>query len=436
MRDFRSWLAEADRVPVPDVWPEVERRVGSHAVRDVARWDDSHHRSVKTRAAVAALAIAIAAGGTAFAWIAFRSVGGRPAVSASPEPPVAEDPWAGLSGGLNRLQAPPFTRGGAALAWTGSSFVVWGGSLQDGTEVFDTGSAYDPRTDSWSELPPAPLTARVAPAAVWTGREVLIWGGYDPRTGAAFGDGAAYDPAQGSWRTLPPAPLSPRVPFGAVWTGREVIVWGSSLRPIAVDGAAYDPVEDAWRPIPEAPIEFNRDGSVKLMASAQVWTGEEMIALGVLREYLPGGQGEGEDSTFVAAYDPATDRWRLPPRPPLTDFAAQLTAVWTGSEVLAIDDYGRVAAYDPGTDTWAERPAAPVSAIEPEAAFAAGEVFLRTRVAEAIYDLGEESWTDVSDVIPLANGFYEPVPAGSAILLWDADELDGEPPPALLAWKP
>lgn len=431
MRNFSSWLAEADRVPVPDLWPEIERRAASHAVRDVAWLDDLHHRSLKARVAVAALAIAIAAGGTAFAWIAFRSVGGRPATSVSPEPSAVEDPWAGLNGGLNRLQAPPFTREGAALVWTGASFVVWGGSLQQGREVFDTGSAYDPRADRWSELPPAPLAPRVAPAAVWTGREVLIWGGYDPTTGAAFGDGAAYDPAERSWRMLPPAPLSPRVPFGAVWTGREMIVWGSSSMPLVVDvvdGAAYDPVEDAWRRIPEAPIQFKQDAL--LMASSEVWTGEEMVALGILRQ-----QGEAEDSIFVAAYDPATDRWRLLPRPPLTAFAAGLTAVWAGTEVLAIDDYGRVSGYDPWTDTWVERPAVQVSALEPKAAFTPGEVFLATRLAEAIYDLDEGSWTDVSDVIPPANGFYLPVPAGSVILLWDVDPR-GEPPPTLLAWKP
>lgn len=402
-------------------------------MRDVAWWDDPRHRPPKARAAAAALAVALAAGGIAFAWIAFRAVGGRPAASVSPEPPAAEDPWAGLSGGLNRLQAPPFTRALAALVWTGSSFVVWGGQLQDGAQVFDTGAAYDPRTDSWSELPPAPLAARAGPAAVWTGREVLIWGGYDPRTGAAFGDGAAYDPAEGSWRLLPPAPLSPRMPFGAVWTGREMIVWGSSShsQPLVVDGAAYDPVEDAWRRIPEAPIEFKQ--GTELQTSSQVWTGEEMIALGLLRE-----PGEPADTIFVVAYDPATDVWRLPPRPPLRppfSLPTSLTGVWTGSEVLAIDDYGQVFAYDPGTDTWAERPTVPVNVVEPEAAFAAGEVLLRTFLAAAIYDLDEGSWTDLSDVIPPANGYYEPVPAGSVILLWDVHR-HGEPPPALLAWKP
>ena len=314
--------------------------------------------------------------------------------------------------------------------------MVWGGSLQFGEEPFDNGFVFDPRADSWRELPPAPLSARSASAAVWTGREVLIWGGMGPKeTGEGFGDGAAYDPAQDSWRMLPPAPLSPRVPFGAVavWTGREMIVWGSTLRQerVALDGAAYDPAQNTWRRIPEAPFGLN-EGAYWIDSMA-VWTGQEMLVLGVLRD--PNNGESPQDTTLIAAYDPEIDQWRRPPPPDLTPFAADLAAVWTGSELLAIDDYGRVSAYDPDADAWHGRPAVPVEVAAPQAAFAGGQLFLETFGSEATYDPGRGFWTDVSEMIPPPNGYYRPVAAGSVILLWEVDP-HGKSPHALLAWKP
>ena len=46
---------------------------------------------------------------------------------------------------------------------------------------------------------------------VWTGRRMIVWGGYEVAvegTGAlpVFDDGAAYDPATNAWASLPPAP--------------------------------------------------------------------------------------------------------------------------------------------------------------------------------------------------------------------------------------
>ena len=52
--------------------------------------------------------------------------------------------------------------------------------------------AYDPKTNRWSQLPPAPILGRMDPAAVWTGRELLVWGGGDSYP--AFADGAAFRP--------------------------------------------------------------------------------------------------------------------------------------------------------------------------------------------------------------------------------------------------
>ena len=60
-----------------------------------------------------------------------------------------------------------------------------------GLAVYQTGhgAAYDPRTNSWSPLPQAPLAGRLQPTAVWTGRSLITWGGGTKTDGAVFTPG-------------------------------------------------------------------------------------------------------------------------------------------------------------------------------------------------------------------------------------------------------
>ncbi len=64
--------------------------------------------------------------------------------------------------------------GGPAL-WTGAAIVRISESFSAGTRAGDT-AAWDPATDRWFELRPAPLVPVPGTAAVWTGSEVLLWG--------------------------------------------------------------------------------------------------------------------------------------------------------------------------------------------------------------------------------------------------------------------
>ena len=59
-------------------------------------------------------------------------------------------------------------------------------------EIPAHGLSYDPGTNRWLPLPPAPILGRYGPTSVWTGRELIVWGG-----GSAyplFADGAAFTP--------------------------------------------------------------------------------------------------------------------------------------------------------------------------------------------------------------------------------------------------
>jgi hypothetical protein len=173
------------------------------------------------------------------------------------------------------------------VAWTGREMVVWSGSERD------DGAAYDPDADRWRSIAAAPVRGRYSPATVWTGRELLVWGGDSEQLFFAD-DGAAYDPAADRWRALPPAPVSARTAPAAVWSGREMLLWGgiappgagenspldriierrSLLTPVD-DGAAYDPATNRWRVLEPVPL-LGRGFPVS------AWDGQGMIVWGGL----------------------------------------------------------------------------------------------------------------------------------------------------------
>lgn len=281
---------------------------------------------------------------------------------------AANDAWRKLA------KSPLSGREAAASVWTGTELLVWGGNT--GQVLVADGAAYNPAKDSWRPLAPSPLSARMAAAAVWTGREMLVWAGsetadgaaYDPATdhwrmlpaapiagrtspiaawtgqemvvwsGGGLSDGAAYDPGADRWRTIAAAPLQGRFAPASAWTGRELLVWGgdSDQSFVADDGAAYDPAADRWRSLPRAPVAARA-------APASVWTGRELLIWGGI-----GQPGAGENSPLDriierrtllspiadgAAYDPATNRWRVLEPVPLLGrgFPA---AAWDGQGML------------------------------------------------------------------------------------------------------
>jgi hypothetical protein len=162
---------------------------------------------------------------------------------------------------------------------------------------------------SWTPIAPAPDAARILGARVWTGTEVLFWGGADPGEQT---NGVAYDPATDSWRTLPPAPIAPdRSDPAYAWTGSEFIVWGGALHSsigvqrdgAASGGAAFDPQANTWRTLPDAPIAPRSD-------AAFGWTGREFVVWGGVAGTESDGPRMFNDG---AAYDPSSNQWRRLP---------------------------------------------------------------------------------------------------------------------------
>ncbi|HET6279867.1 MAG TPA: hypothetical protein VFH73_02845 [Polyangia bacterium] len=221
----------------------------------------------------------------------------------------------------------------AAIASTGAKLIAWGGAIpktlpeQTGWNGTQYGAIYDPARDSWQAMTTvgAPA-ARVAPA-VWTGSSFVVWGGssadtymkgqyrYDCATSAhadlgndctVFGDGAIYDPARDAWTAMNAAG-APRARFDHLiaWAGDRVLIWGGGQQgtpdPVLLtpakqwlsDGGLYDPASRIWTATATAPLPVS---GFELSAYWQHWTGDR-LAVG------PNGSASGW------LYDPHKDRW-------------------------------------------------------------------------------------------------------------------------------
>ena len=190
----------------------------------------------------------------------------------------AEGSWSSMPGGP--LQA----RSGEAVVWTGSEPLVWGGQSTsteaDGLPeaTFSNAAWYQPSSGTWQAMVAGPLVPREDAAATWAGTEVFIWGGDRPMMSGYhdYSDGAVYLPAPAAWHLLPPAPLVARHGAQAFWTGSDVLVFGGETGNRALlDGASYDPARGSWAKLPPLP----HTGAGTPISTTAVWTGSELLAV-------------------------------------------------------------------------------------------------------------------------------------------------------------
>ena len=100
----------------------------------------------------------------------------------------------------------------------------------------------DRLNESWSVASRMPLKARREPNILWTGSEFLVWGGSSGTSGLS--DGALYDPTSDGWRFIA-ANAHVRPGSVAVWTGDEMVVPSDS------GAEAYNPSTDRWTALPD-----------------------------------------------------------------------------------------------------------------------------------------------------------------------------------------
>jgi N-acetylneuraminic acid mutarotase len=256
--------------------------------------------------------------------------------------------------------APIAARRDHTAVWTGSKMIVFGGLARgDGCRpscALNDGAAYDPATDKWAPIAPAPVAGRSGHSGVYFQNRMVVWGGA-VEGGTPVADGASYDPEANAWTMLPPSPLEPRVSFRTVATTHRMLVWGGSSGTgqggkYFADGAIYSPANNAWTPMAAYP-ETKESGARDTFSS--VWTGEKMLVWG---GYSRDGSCNPCNHEDGAAYDLNTDSWALMSPSPLSGRGAH-RAVWTGQEMVVWGGFNTTevndgARYNPKSDTWTQ----------------------------------------------------------------------------------
>jgi hypothetical protein len=238
--------------------------------------------------------------------------------------------------------APVAGRGSPIVVWSGTEMIVFGGGTFDaaGEHPVLDGAAYDPATDRWRALPPAPLSGGATVGGWLADRLVVV-------TNDAA---AAYDPGSNSWAELPPAPIRPDWRTAVVAADRLVVIaFGDGATP-PVQEATLDPTTWTW-----ASADLRVD---PLNAGTDfIAAGDRVLSLSTGMTFDPvtrtwdsvatcdrvwGGVWTGEQVIGVqGAWDAATDRClELPPSPPReppfndTNGREFAVAVWTGEELI------------------------------------------------------------------------------------------------------
>ena len=299
---------------------------------------------------------------------------------------VATSTWAPLAA------APISGRRGHSAVWTGTHMIVFGGrgpaqgctrlcGIPSTHEALNDGASYDPATDRWSPIAPAPLAGRAGHSAVWVQNKMVVWGG-DVQGGGSVADGSSYDPVANAWTPLPPAPLEPRVLHRTVATAHRMLVWGGQnvseegrFTKYLADGAIYSPADNAWTPMAPYPQTTETSGRVDF---SSVWTGTHMLVWGGYGfteacRPRPCARDDG------AAYDLNTNSWALM-APSGLSARGEHRAVWTGKEMVVWGGFTATglgggpgfegdaasrrlndgAAYNPADDTWSQLPDSPL----------------------------------------------------------------------------
>jgi hypothetical protein len=352
-RDLRRVLQRSSRdvgvVVADDPLAAVSRRVAARRRR----------RRTRVRALAAVIVVGLVASAVAVARTRSPDSRQLDAVQSLPDAPPTTSAPATISVGPDGTAAlPPLPlapRGNAAILWSGSQIVVWGGDDESASNdpAFVDGAVYSPSTGGWRVMSPSPLPATTAtPIGVATSDGVVF-----VRDRAT----AEWQPATDTWRPLPDAP-------GKV---SDLTAVGSLLVSVSAN-AALDLASGSWRTLPAQPLELQR------VAAAS--TGRELVAFGATNALFTSAAG--------MAFDPSTGQWRRLPDPGPSLGAAALAASWDGQRVV-VANYDMVAyAFDPTDDSWHRLPDIPARFSEgsPKLATTTGETTAAVPSALAVLE--------------------------------------------------
>jgi N-acetylneuraminic acid mutarotase len=225
----------------------------------------------------------------------------------------------------------PSARSQHTAVWTGSKMIVWGGTTDGSFMSTNTGSVYDPGTNSWTATTTmgGPMQGSSQHYAFWTGTDMILIGEQ-----GSMGVNHRYNPGTDTWTANASNPGLPfnnlRSTTAAQWTGSEILVSYYQTGPFQIQ--SYSPVANFWQALTSG-------SSLSTLSPSSVWTGSEMIVFGMGTSMTPVFQ--------AARYTPTTASWTNinTTGGPTRQMGA---AVWTGSEMIV---WGGKLGSGPGNET-------------------------------------------------------------------------------------
>lgn len=273
--------------------------------------------------------------------------------------------------------------------WTGSKFLVWGGTEFNDGGADNTGGAYTPTlsssADTWTSISTtgAPV-ARYYHMITWTGSKLLVWGG--EASGSYFNHGGVYDPTTDSWTAMETtdAPAG-RNGSSIVWTGKEMVVWGGYNGSFLNTGGRYNVSTNTWQAVTTTGAPATRN------FHATAWTGRRLLVWGGWNgsRHITGGQ-----------YDPQTNTWTDTTTTNAPENRISFDSAWTGTQLFVwggergpIINTGGL--YNPFTNSWTTTTTtgAPAGAMNNCVEYVQGKFYVGTSTEFKQYDSTSNSWT-------------------------------------------
>jgi N-acetylneuraminic acid mutarotase len=260
------------------------------------------------------------------------------------------DPLADAWSGISSVGA-PIGRNGSSVVWAGNRMVVWGGTAFEGW-VYNSGGRYDPISDSWAPTSqgtnvPSP---RYSHAAVSTGSRMIVFGGAYTQfpicapvqqcTVFYTNTGSSYDPASDSWSPMSSTGAPAAGVYLAVWTGSRMLVYHNSP---SAPGGIYDPATDAW-------TLMSSSGAPAPSSTSMVWSGSQMLVYGALNSSSPSCCGKFNPSSnswspMAVLGAPSSRAYQS------AVWTGRHMVIWGGSSGNTLLSSGGI--YDPVADSWA-----------------------------------------------------------------------------------
>ena len=226
----------------------------------------------------------------------------------------------------------------------GNKFIVFGGHAHLFRYRQD-GAIYDAVSDSWTNIPAMEVSDRRNAAVVWTGSRLLVYGGISNATNLALNTGKIYDPVTGLWAVMTTTGSpSARTGFGYGFNTatNEFILWGGNLM---ANGGRYNLTSNTW--------------SVVTTTNAPPARYDETTAVGGGKMMIYGGVVSGTGTATGYLYDFATNTWSIMAasglslrRVAIAEYTGVGFIVWSGYDPVASAFLVDGSTYNTGSNTW------------------------------------------------------------------------------------